>query len=172
LRFQNYSFMSDEARNVYFVLEKLKGICRDLWRFNYEIIPPPPPPLQIFACKRWQVPVPVAARSKDVGLRPIACWDCGFESHRGHGGLSVVSVVCCQVEVCATGWSLVQRSPTDCDVSLCVIKKPQDSVGHGPRWVAAPQKKRGQIWSNIQPCLLVRSTGQFPFKKFPFLWSN
>jgi hypothetical protein len=27
----------------------------------------------------------------------------------------------CQVEVSATGWSLVQRSPTDCVVSLCVI---------------------------------------------------
>jgi hypothetical protein len=31
-----------------------------------------------------------------------------------HGCLSVVSVVCCQVEVSATSWSLVQRSPTDC----------------------------------------------------------
>jgi hypothetical protein len=30
-----------------------------------------------------------------------------------------VSVVCCQVEVSATGWSLVQRSPTDCGVSEC-----------------------------------------------------
>jgi hypothetical protein len=35
--------------------------------------------------------------------------------------LSVVSVVCCQVEVSATGWSPVQRSPTDCGASLCVI---------------------------------------------------
>ena len=33
----------------------------------------------------------------------------------------VVSVVCCQVEVSATSWSLVQRSPTGCDASLCVI---------------------------------------------------
>jgi hypothetical protein len=33
----------------------------------------------------------------------------------------VVSVVCCQVEVSATSWSLVQRSHTDCDASLCVI---------------------------------------------------
>jgi len=32
-----------------------------------------------------------------------------------------VSVVCCQVEVSATGWPLVQRSPTDCGASLCVI---------------------------------------------------
>jgi hypothetical protein len=30
--------------------------------------------------------------------------------------------VCSQVEVLATGRSRVQRSPTDCDVSLCVIK--------------------------------------------------
>jgi hypothetical protein len=37
--------------------------------------------------------------------------------HRWHGCLSLVSVVCCQVEVFATGWSLVQRSPTDCGVS-------------------------------------------------------
>ena len=29
-----------------------------------------------------------------VGLRPLACWDRGFESQRGHGCLSVVSVVC------------------------------------------------------------------------------
>jgi hypothetical protein len=64
-----------------------------------------------------------------VGLRPLACWDCGFESHRGHGCLSVVSVVCCQVEVSATGWSLVQRSPTDCSASLCVIKKPRKRGG-------------------------------------------
>jgi hypothetical protein len=41
------------------------------------------------------------------------------ESHRGHGCLSVVCVVCCQVEVSATGWSLVQSSPTECGVSEC-----------------------------------------------------
>jgi hypothetical protein len=28
-----------------------------------------------------------------------------------------MSVVCCQVEVSATSWSLVQRSPTECGVS-------------------------------------------------------
>ena len=47
------------------------------------------------------------------GVRPLACWYRGFESHRGHGYLSAVIVVCCQVEVSATSWSLVQRSPTD-----------------------------------------------------------
>jgi hypothetical protein len=53
------------------------------------------------------------------GLRPLACWDCGFESRLGHGCLSLVSVVCCQVEVSASGWSLVQRSPNECGVSEC-----------------------------------------------------
>ena len=53
------------------------------------------------------------------GLRPFACWDRGFESHWGYGCLSVVSVVCCQVEVSATSWSLVQRSLTECG-ALCV----------------------------------------------------
>ena len=36
-----------------------------------------------------------------------------------HGYLSVVSVACCQVEVSVSGWSLVQRSPTECGVSEC-----------------------------------------------------
>ena len=35
--------------------------------------------------------------------------------------LSIVSVVCCQVEVSAAGLSLAQRSPTDGNASLCVI---------------------------------------------------
>jgi hypothetical protein len=35
--------------------------------------------------------------------------------------MSLVSVLRCQVEVSATSWSLVQRSPTDCGASLCVI---------------------------------------------------
>ena len=51
-----------------------------------------------------------------MGLRPLACWDCGIESRRRHGCMSAVSVLCCQVEVSVSGWSLVQRSPTDCGV--------------------------------------------------------
>jgi hypothetical protein len=57
-----------------------------------------------------------------VGLRPLASWVCGFESRRGHGYLSLVSVVCCQVEVSAMGWSLVQRNPTECGVSNCNLE--------------------------------------------------
>jgi hypothetical protein len=52
-----------------------------------------------------------------VALRTLAYCDSGFESRRWHGYLSLVSVVCCQVEAAASGWSLVQRSPNQCGIS-------------------------------------------------------
>ena len=52
-----------------------------------------------------------------VGLRALASRHCEFECRRRHRCLSLVSVVCCQVEVSASGLSLVQRSPIGCDVS-------------------------------------------------------
>jgi hypothetical protein len=69
----------------------------------------------IYLCK-WHAG-PNGCAVLGVGLRPLACWECGFESHGGHGCLCVVSVVCCQVDVSATSWS----SPTDCGASLCVM---------------------------------------------------
>jgi len=45
------------------------------------------------------MPISFAAPS----LRSLASWDCGFESRRGHGCLSVVNVMCCQEDVCAMG---------------------------------------------------------------------
>jgi hypothetical protein len=50
--------------------------------------------------------------------------------------------VCCEIEVSANSWSLVQRSPTDCGASLCVIKKPRGREGHSPRWAAEPEFKK------------------------------
>jgi len=73
-------------------------------------------------------PIPVASRSKaQVSGRSPA----EIESHRGHGCLSVVNVVCCQAEVSASGRSLVHRSPTDCGASLCVIWKSREWGGPG-----------------------------------------
>ena len=46
-----------------------------------------------------------------VGLWPLACWNRRFEYRWGDGCVSVVNVVCCQVEIFATGRSLVQTSP-------------------------------------------------------------
>jgi hypothetical protein len=51
-----------------------------------------------------------------------------------------VYCVCCQVEVSATSWSLVQRSPIGCGASLCVITEPRERGGHSPRWAAEPEK--------------------------------
>jgi hypothetical protein len=45
--------------------------------------------------------------------------------------MSVEKVVCCQVEVSASGWSLVQRSPTDCGVSK-VCDREASKGGLGP----------------------------------------
>ena len=73
--------------------------------------------------------VPVAARSKAWvwGRSPV-----GVVGSNPAGGKDV-SVVCCQVEVSASGWSLVQRSPAQCDVSECdreeLMRKPRPTEG-------------------------------------------
>jgi len=76
--------------------------------------------------------VPVAARSKAYVCGSSPAEIVGSNPSGRHGCLSVVSVVCCQVEVSATSCSLVQRSPTDCGTSLYVIQKPREWGGPGP----------------------------------------
>jgi hypothetical protein len=34
--------------------------------------------------------------TRQHSVRPLACWDCGFETSRGHGCLSLVNVGCRQ----------------------------------------------------------------------------
>jgi hypothetical protein len=65
---------------------------------------------------------PRGLRCGSAAFRLLAC---GFEFRRGHGLLSVVSVVCCEVEVSASGRSLVWKSPTDCGVSEYDIETQQ-----------------------------------------------
>jgi hypothetical protein len=50
---------------------------------------------QLTAVKQWTR----GLRRGSAAVRLLGLW---FESRRGHGCLSVVSVVCCQVEVSAT----------------------------------------------------------------------
>ena len=74
-----------------------------------------------------------------MGMRPLACWNCGFESRREHRCLSLVSFVCCQVEAYASGRSLIQRNPTECDVSECdreasIMRRPWPTKGCCPMW--------------------------------------
>jgi hypothetical protein len=68
------------------------------------------------------------------GSVPACFWVCGFESRRGHGFLSLVSVVCCQVEVSAAVRSLVQGRLTKCDASECdrkalLVRRPWPTRG-------------------------------------------
>ena len=109
-----------------------------------------------------------------VGLRPLVCWDRGFESQWGHGCLSVVSVVCCPVVVSATDWSLVQGSPTDRGTSLCVIKKPRTRGGYSParwlqntnpEWVVAPVEEKKSVLCIIQ---LSRQTEPYSIRKWRY----
>jgi hypothetical protein len=56
-----------------------------------------------------------------LGMWPFAFWVCGFEScRRPVTFLFLVCFLLLQVEVSATGRSLVQGSPTEYDVLLCV----------------------------------------------------
>jgi hypothetical protein len=62
------------------------------------------------------MPIPLAAWCKECVCGPLVCWD--FRVRIPPEGMVVFeSVVCCQVEVCVSGVSLVQRSSTDCGAS-------------------------------------------------------
>ena len=80
----------------------------------------------------------------------------GFESRRGHGYLSLVSVVFCEVEVSASGWSLVQRSPTECGVSEC---DREDSIMRRPWPIRGCCAMGGKNWR----CMMINESGQLYF---------
>jgi len=73
----------------------------------------------------------------------------------GHGCLYFVSIVCCQAAVFASGWSLVQRSPTECDREAEIMTSPWHTRGY-----CATRKKNydlrcseaGSVRRNKGPC--------------------
>jgi len=69
-----------------------------------------------------------------VAARPLASWDCGFEPRCRYGSMSLVTVVCCQVEVPVSLSSLVQMRTTECGVSECdreisITRRPRSTRG-------------------------------------------
>ena len=96
---------------------------------------------------------------KVVVLRPLAYWDCGFEFRRGNGYLSYVSVVCCRVEFCASGRSLIQRSPTECGMSECdreySMWRPKESVAPGGKKVTIQHRLKTAVFWNVTRCTLI-----------------
>ena len=78
---------------------------------------------------------------KGVGLLLLlTCWYCGIEYRRGHGWLSLVSVVCCHVEVSPADHSSGRLSRSV--VCLSVIVRPREWGGPDPVGYAVPRKKR------------------------------
>ena len=70
---------------------------------------------------------PRSAAARLLGLR--------FQIPQGHGSLSLVAVACRQREISASGWSLVQRSPTHFGMSVCgrevsKMKRPWSTRGY------------------------------------------
>jgi hypothetical protein len=57
-----------------------------------------PEQVQLFMNLIARSPNTLAERSKTWVICRLLAWDFEFESHRGHRCLSVLSVVCCQVE--------------------------------------------------------------------------
>jgi sugar phosphate permease len=67
-----------------------------------------------------------------------------------------VSGVCCQVEVSATSWSLVQRSPTDCGVSqMCVTMKPRRNEEAQTHKGLSSHRKKKYICTYVYVCMCV-----------------
>ena len=96
--------------------------------------------ISVFYWLKYGMPVPVAARSKACFCIRSPAEILGSNSSGGHGCLSVVSVVCCQVEVCASDRSPIQRSPTDCVVSEC---NHESSIMTSP-WPTRGLKRHGE----------------------------
>jgi len=72
---------------------------------------------------RQRVANPLWPRGLMRGSADGGFLELGFVSRLKHGCLSLVSVVRCQIEASALGWSFVQRSPTECVVTECDREK-------------------------------------------------
>jgi len=86
-----------------------------------------------------------------VGMPPLACWDCEFESRRVHGCLSLESVLCCQGrglcdmpitrpeelcrEWCVSGWS----------------RNLNKDAPYARVWLSRHKKKKGTVKIPISP---------------------
>jgi hypothetical protein len=86
-----------------------------------------------------------------VGLQSFACWDSRFESRREHGCLCFVIVVCCQVEVSASGCAYVQKVLPSV-MCLIVIAEPHRG-GIRPLRLSSYDKKFVLILSFLLLCL-------------------
>jgi hypothetical protein len=74
-----------------------------------------------------------------VGLRPLACWDCGFGSRQGQGCTSVVLSgrrLCDEMNllVCVIGRDQVQQKPYTTTMSIRGKKKKKE-ISYVLQWL-------------------------------------
>jgi len=69
---------------------------------------------------------PRGLRRKSAAVRLLGLW---VQSHKGHGCLSLLNVVCRQAQFSGTRRSLVQRNPTEC-VCVCHWVPPSARITH------------------------------------------
>jgi hypothetical protein len=104
------------------------------------------------------MPVPVAARSKAYvcGRSPAE-----IVGSNPTGGMDVCLLwvfVCCQVEVSATSWSLVQRSPTDYGASLCDLENLKNEEAMTRVGSQRHRKKKSRYkynYCSVRNCFLI-----------------
>jgi hypothetical protein len=122
MREESFSSPEIEARTAHLIAWLLHGLT---WNLNAELF-------LIYKSKPTSESIPVATSSKAwVYGRSLG----GIAGSNPTGGMGAcLSVVCCQVEVSTSGWSLVQRSPTFCGVSECdreasIMRRPWPTRG-------------------------------------------
>jgi hypothetical protein len=111
---------------------------------------------------RW----PRGLRRGSAAVRLLGLW---VPVPPGHRCLAVVMVACCQVEVSASGWSLVQRSSTKCRVSEC---DPEASMMTSPwptRGCCTIGKKKKEDICNCVDCYFYYTQCCL---KFPVLYAQ
>ena len=84
-------------------------------------------------------PIPVAGVCR---MPQLACWVYGLEFHRGSWIISLISVVCCQVEVSVSVCDHSTRGVLPSVMCLSVIVKSRKGEGPGP-YGLLDQGKRG-----------------------------
>jgi len=73
-----------------------------------------------------------------VGLRPLIRWDCGFESRRGYGYLSLVSVLCRAGRGLCVGL-ITRPEESECDREASTTWDPD------PLWAVISHRKKGSM---------------------------
>jgi hypothetical protein len=63
-------------------------------------------------------------------------------------------VVCCQVEISASGWSLVQRSPTECCLCVCVCDREASIMRRSSRSKGCCAMERSKVRQLIKMIFL------------------